>query len=78
MPPLITPMELSTCLAMVFSFTIFQIMSTLIASAGAALGHFNTQLPVFLPFLSSILYTHILLSLPLLQPEFDEGLVFTP
>lgn len=78
MPPLITPTELSTCLAMVFSFTIFQIMSTLIVSAGAALAHFNGCLPVFFFFLPSILYTHSLPSLPSFWSEFDESLVFTP
>lgn len=53
-PPLITPLELSTRLAMVFSFTVSQIMSTLIASAGAACAHFNTWLPAFFPFLLSL------------------------
>lgn len=55
MPPLITPMELSTCLAVVFSFTVSQIMSALIASAAAALAHFNTWLPASFPFLPSVL-----------------------
>lgn len=53
-------------------------MSTLIASAGAALAHFNTWLPVFFSFLPPVLSTHILPFLPLFWSEFDEGLVFTP
>lgn len=49
--PLITPKELSACLAKVFSFTIFQITSPLIAFAGT-LGH------QYFPFLLSIPPTH--------------------
>lgn len=80
MPPLIIPMEINICLAMVFSFTIFQIMSPLIASAGAALLilvlGWQCSFPFFLPLFS----THILLSLSpaLFCSEFDEGMVFTP
>lgn len=58
-PPLITPMERSIRLAMVFSFTVFQIMSPLITVSAAAasvilvLGR-QCSLPFFLP---PILYT---------------------
>ena len=80
MPPFIIPMETSLCLAMVFSFTVFPVMSPLIASAGAALlvlvlgwdCSFHLPLPLF--------STRILLSLSpaLSRSEFDKGLVFIP
>ena len=72
-PPLITPLELSTRLAMVFSFTVSQIMSTLIASAGAAPAHFNTWLPVFFPFLPSLYSLHIQSPFP--PPSFGLSLM---
>lgn len=79
-PPLIIPMETSTCLAVVFSSPIFQIMSPLIASAGAALLILVLGWQLSFPFFLPLFSTHILLSLSLalFWSEFDKGLVFTP